>query len=175
MTSKLRPVISSGQLPFITCWPTAVKLMVRCHNVCTGVYPVIEQTANRRIFFSMCLNILSGNEKKKCHCGAKNCSSFLGVRPKNQVQEEKSKKPVDKRKKKRIKKTVVKEGKWMFLLHVGAVLLKVISELMQWDSRKTRGAIHSTKIQTGPTRKRGPPQKVDQFFQNFSGWTELIH
>ena len=51
MTSKLRPVISSGQLPFITCWPRAVKLMVRCHNVCTGVYPVIEQTANRRIFF----------------------------------------------------------------------------------------------------------------------------
>ena len=68
---------------------------------------------------SMCLNIFSGNEKKKCHCGAKNCSSFLGVRPKNQVQEEKSKKPVDKRKKKRIKKTVVKEGKWRFLLHVG--------------------------------------------------------
>ena len=36
-------------------------------------------------------------------------------------------------------------------------------------------AIHSTKIQTGPTRKRGPPQKVDQFFRNFSGWTEPIH
>ena len=28
------------------------------------------------------------------------------------------------------------------------------------------GAIHSTKIQTGPTGKRGPPQKVDQFFRN---------
>ena len=26
------------------------------------------------------------------------------------------------------------------------------------------GAIHSTKIQTGPTGKRGPPQKVDLFF-----------
>ena len=38
-----------------------------------------------------------------------------------------------------------------------------------------RGAIHSTKIQTGPTGKRGPPQKVDQFFRNFSGWTEPIH
>ena len=37
------------------------------------------------------------------------------------------------------------------------------------------GAIHSTKIQTGPTGKRGPPQKVDQFFRNFSGWTEPIH
>ena len=37
------------------------------------------------------------------------------------------------------------------------------------------GAIHSTKIQTGPTGKRGPPQKVDQFFRNVSGWTERIH
>ena len=37
------------------------------------------------------------------------------------------------------------------------------------------GAIHSTKIPTGPTRKRGPPQKVDPFFRNFSGWTEPIH
>ena len=38
-----------------------------------------------------------------------------------------------------------------------------------------RGAIHSTNIQTGPTGKRGPPQKVDLFFRNFSGWTEPIH
>ena len=37
------------------------------------------------------------------------------------------------------------------------------------------GAIHSTKIQTGPTGKSGPPQRVDQFFRNFSGWTEPIH
>ena len=29
--------------------------------------------------------------------------------------------------------------------------------------------------QTGPTGKRGPPQKVDQFFRNSSGWTEPIH
>ena len=28
---------------------------------------------------------------------------------------------------------------------------------------------------TGPTEKRGPPQKVDHFFRNFSGWTEPIH
>ena len=37
------------------------------------------------------------------------------------------------------------------------------------------GAIHSTNIPTGPTRKIGPPQKVDAFFQNFSSWTEPIH
>ena len=46
-----------------------------------------------------------------------------------------------------------------------------------WDAWNTMGAIHSTKIQTGPTEKRGlgPPQKVDPFFRNFSGWTEPIH
>ena len=37
------------------------------------------------------------------------------------------------------------------------------------------GAIHSTKIPTSPTGKSGPPQKVDPFFRNFSGWTEPIH
>ena len=42
-------------------------------------------------------------------------------------------------------------------------------------SNKILGAIHSTKIPTGPTGKRGPPQKVDPFFRNFSGWTEPIH
>ena len=42
----------------------------------------------------------------------------------------------------------------------------------KWDKM---GAIHSTEIQTGPTGKRGPPQKVDLFFRNFSGWTEPIH
>ena len=36
------------------------------------------------------------------------------MRPKNQMQEEKSKKTGDKRKKKKIKKTVVKEGTCVF-------------------------------------------------------------
>ena len=35
------------------------------------------------------------------------------------------------------------------------------------NKRDNMGAIHSTKIQTCPTGKRGPPQKVDQFFRNF--------
>ena len=39
----------------------------------------------------------------------------------------------------------------------------------------TLGAIHSTNIPTAPTGKSGPPQKMDQFFRNFSGWTEPIH
>ena len=40
---------------------------------------------------------------------------------------------------------------------------------------ETKGAIHSTKIPTGPTGKIGPPQKVDPFFRNFSGWPEPTH
>ena len=35
------------------------------------------------------------------------------------------------------------------------------------------GAIHSTKIPTGLTGKSGPPQKLDQFCLNFSGWIEF--
>ena len=31
------------------------------------------------------------------------------------------------------------------------------------------------QIPTGPTRKSGPPRKVDPLLQNFSGWTEPIH
>ena len=31
------------------------------------------------------------------------------------------------------------------------------------------------KFPNGSTGKSGPPQKVDQFFRNFSGWTEPIH
>ena len=42
-------------------------------------------------------------------------------------------------------------------------------------SKQSRGAIHSTKIPTGPTGKSGPPQKADPFFRNFSGWIEEIH
>ena len=44
-----------------------------------------------------------------------------------------------------------------------------------FEFSETTGAIHSTKILTGATGKRGPPQKVDPFFRNFSGWTEPIH
>ena len=43
------------------------------------------------------------------------------------------------------------------------------------DSSFKKGAIHSTKIPTGPTGKSGPPQKMDHPFRNFSGWTEPFH
>ena len=81
------------------------------------------------------LNIQTGNEKKKCHCGAKNCSSFLGVRPKNQIQDEKPKKAGDKRKKKKIKKPVVKEGMCAKSLQ---------KEILKWDltTLKTTAVTH---------------------------------
>ena len=41
--------------------------------------------------------------------------------------------------------------------------------IMTMTEGKPKGAIHSTKIQTGPNGKSGPPQMVDQFFRNFSG------
>ena len=41
-------------------------------------------------------------------------------------------------------------------------------------TKPSLGAIHSTKIPTGPRGKSGPPQKVDPFFRNFSRWTEPI-
>ena len=48
-------------------------------------------------------------------------------------------------------------------------------------SRNIWGAIHSTKIPTGPTGKSGLPQKVDQFFlifpvepnQSIEFWTKI--
>ena len=45
-----------------------------------------------------------------------------------------------------------------------------VGESFQARAEQPLGAIHSTKIPTGP----GPLQKVDPFFRNFSGWTEPI-
>ena len=33
----------------------------------------------------------------------------------------------------------------------------------------------ATEIPTGPIGKSGSPKTVNQFFRNFSGWTEPIH
>ena len=40
-------------------------------------------------------------------------------------------------------------------------------------SEWSNGMVHFDR--TGLTKKSGPPQKVDHFFRNFSGWTEPIH
>ena len=60
------------------------------------------------------------------------------------------------------------------LLEVGCVEI-CLNEVMSPSHGELLGAIHSTKIPTGPTGKSGPPQKVDPFFRNFSSWTEPIH
>ena len=39
---------------------------------------------------------------------------------------------------------------------------------------RSMGAIHSTKIPTGPTGKSGLPQKVDQFFRSLRSWRYCI-
>ena len=40
-------------------------------------------------------------------------------------------------------------------------------------SEWSNGTVHFDR--TGPTKKSGPPRKVDHFFRNLSGWTEPIH
>ena len=65
-------------------------------------------------------------------------------------------------------------GKFLDNSQVVVLVVRILYNQEIWR-HKLRGAIHSIKIQTGPTGKRGPPQKVDQFFRNFSGWTEPIH
>ena len=61
------------------------------------------------------------------------------------------------------------------LLFTGFGIRNLANDWNKFHSQGIRGAIHSTKIPTGPTGKSGPPQKVDPFFRNFSGWTEPIH
>lgn len=59
------------------------------------------------------------------------------------------------------------------------MLLQVVIGLSYYESLRLRvhstefmGAIHSTTIPTGPFGKSGSPKTVNQFFRNFSGWTE---
>ena len=42
--------------------------------------------------------------------------------------------------------------------------------IMTMTVGEPKGAIHSTKIQTGPNGKSGPPQMVDHFFKTFLHW-----
>ena len=46
--------------------------------------------------------------------------------------------------------------------------------IRNWRLCEHRGAIHSTKIPTGPTGKSDPPQKVDQFFETFPVGLPLV-
>lgn len=67
-----------------------------------GLFAIKNIAAGDEISFNYNLDCL-GNEKKRCECGAPNCSGFIGVRPKTAAaaaQEEKSKQAKDKKKKK---------------------------------------------------------------------------
>ena len=59
--------------------------------------------------------------------------------------------------------------------NVGGCCVRLQVALIIWDTYLC--PIHSTKtmIAIGPTGKSDPPQKVDQFLRNFSGWIEPIH
>nr|XP_006812995.1 PREDICTED: histone-lysine N-methyltransferase NSD2-like isoform X2 [Saccoglossus kowalevskii] len=65
-----------------------------------GLFAKRDITAGSELTFNYNLDCL-GNEKKKCECGAKNCSGYIGVRPRSLPQEEKKQK---KKKRKRKKK-----------------------------------------------------------------------
>eukprot|EP00057_Strongylocentrotus_purpuratus_P010549 XP_011665023.1 PREDICTED: histone-lysine N-methyltransferase NSD2 isoform X2 [Strongylocentrotus purpuratus] len=70
-----------------------------------GLFAIRNIAAGNEISFNYNLDCL-GNEKKRCECGAPNCSGFIGVRPKTAAaaaMEERSKQAKDK-KKKRVRK-----------------------------------------------------------------------
>ncbi len=47
-----------------------------------GIFAIKDITAGTELTFDYMLDSL-GNEKKQCLCGSRNCSGFLGVKPKN--------------------------------------------------------------------------------------------
>ena len=63
--------------------------------------------------------------------------------------------------------------RWIHILRDSGAVGRV-GESFQAQAEEPLGAIHSTKIPTGPTGKSGPLQKVDPFFRNISGWTEPV-
>ncbi|XP_028390809.1 histone-lysine N-methyltransferase NSD2-like isoform X2 [Dendronephthya gigantea] len=73
-------------------------------EVRVGLFAKRDIKAGEELVFDYQLDCL-GNEKKKCSCGSKNCSGFLGVRPKTQhalkLQEEKKKSHESKKRKKK--------------------------------------------------------------------------
>lgn len=70
-----------------------------------GLFAINDIPAGSELNFNYNLESL-GNEKKECHCGAPNCSGFIGVRPKTaaaEAQEEKAKKAKERKKRRRKK------------------------------------------------------------------------
>ena len=66
---------------------------------------------------------------------------------------------------------------WCWRTSINSLKSNILALHGRWghNGMDSWGAIHSTKIPTGPNGKSGPPQKVNPFFRNFSGWTKPIH
>jgi hypothetical protein len=67
-----------------------------------GIFARVNIPAGTELTFDYQLDSL-GNEKKKCFCGSKNCSGFLGLRSLKMVSEEESKTKLKAKKKKKPK------------------------------------------------------------------------
>uniref|UniRef100_A0A7M4DYU9 Histone-lysine N-methyltransferase NSD3 n=1 Tax=Crocodylus porosus TaxID=8502 RepID=A0A7M4DYU9_CROPO len=71
-------------------------------DIRVGLFALCDIPAGMELTFNYNLDCL-GNGRTECHCGAENCSGFLGVRPKVSSNEEKVKNAKLKQKKRKIK------------------------------------------------------------------------
>jgi len=90
-----------------------------------GLFANKDIEAGSELTFNYNLDTL-GNEKKACRCGSKNCSGFLGVRPKTQTAialKEKKKKEKQKKKKKKDKTKMIRHEDECFACGDGGELI----------------------------------------------------
>ena len=103
-----------------------------------------------------------GNEKKKCFCGSKNCSGFLGLRSSKVNSEEEVKpKPKPKKKKKSKPRQLIKkeaEEEEEDHHHDECFVCKDGCELLLYDRKSCCGAYHLECI----NRKMHDPSKINQ-------------
>uniref|UniRef100_A0A8C8D9E1 Histone-lysine N-methyltransferase NSD3 n=1 Tax=Oncorhynchus tshawytscha TaxID=74940 RepID=A0A8C8D9E1_ONCTS len=71
-----------------------------------GLFTLCDMEAGTELTFNYNLDLM-GNRRSSCHCGAENCSGFLGVRPTSAVVEEKARNAKLKPKKRKLRQ----EGK----------------------------------------------------------------
>ena len=96
---------------------------------------------------------VTGNEKKKCKCGADNCSGFLGVKPKTQnamsiaeKAQKKKEKEKERRKQKRMKKQkITKKGlSTYFILHKNPFFVNI--ELLYYSRTFSPNFLYSFSV-----------------------------
>ncbi|XP_071947092.1 histone-lysine N-methyltransferase NSD2-like [Antedon mediterranea] len=107
------------------CWPNCETQKWTVNgDIRVGLFAVKDIKAGSELNFNYNLDCL-GNEKKKCECGADNCSGFIGVRAKTaaaEATEEKLKKAKDKKKRKK-RKLEVKHEDFCFRCGEGGALI----------------------------------------------------